>query len=367
MNNWIIAVIFIVIIVLIVGMIFTVNFFFSNKKEQGVSTILITSGLSLTISSFGNTWTNINRLFATIILSESSNDAIKINSAFSETQWVQLTVGIILILSGIYLLYFIKNKLFILNLNAYYDNRIESNNKALGLATFEFKEREIDLVRHYKKGVTENTIKEFLEIIEEKTNSFVLESEGFKRGYTGIAPIPFVMFAGTYLQRKKINEYFEFDKIETEEFYKLKNSNKYPPLQIDKSFENKRIKTKEFVIAVSLTKKITDEQMNQFKDVEKVEIYIHNPKDNLINCKDQLIEYAQIIVNTIEEISTLGSCGKIHLLISSQSSLALEIGKRIDNQRMAEVICYFFDIKQKNNYPWGLVINGENKGELIEE
>ncbi|WP_214784866.1 SAVED domain-containing protein [Exiguobacterium sp. S3] len=356
----------IIVIVFIVGMVFTIKFFFANKKEQSISTVLITSGLSLTVSSFGNTWTNINRLFATIILSGSPNDAIEINSAFSQTQWVQLIVGIVLMVAGGYLLYFAKNKLFILNINAYYDKRIESNNKDIGLSTFEFKEREIDLVRNYKNGITANTIKEVVEIIEEKTRSFRLESKGFKRGYTGIAPIPFVMLTGTYLQREKINEYFEFDRIQTEEFYKLKNRKKYPALQIDKSLNEINANAEEFVIAVSLTKRITQEQMKQFKNAEKVELYLKNPKDNAIRHKTQLFEYAQKIGEIIEEISASTSCKKVHLLISSQSSLALEIGKRIDNQRMAEITCYFFDIKQDTNYPWGIIMNGENKGEFIE-
>lgn len=366
MNVWSFIVISIIVIVFTMGTIFTVKFFFANKKEQGISTILITSGLSLTVSSFGNTWTNINRLFATFILSESPNDAIKINSAFSQTQWVQLGVGIALMMAGGYLFHFIKNKLFILNINAYYDKRIESNNKDIGLSTFEFKEREIDLVRNYKKGITASTIKEVVEIIEEKTSSFKLESKDFKRGYTGIAPIPFVMLTGTYLQREKINEYFEFDKIQTEEFYKLKDRKKYPTLHMEKSLNEKNANAKEFVIAVSLTKKITQEQMRQFKNVEKIELYINNPKDNAIRDKTQLFEYAQKVSEVIEEVSASTSCKKVHLLISSQSSLALEIGKRIDNQRMAEITCYFFDIKQDTNYPWGIIMNGKNKGEFIE-
>lgn len=355
-------------IIMVIGAVFTVQNFKSKQKEQGISTILITSGLSLVVSSFGNIWTNLNRIFATFILSESANDAININSAFSQTQWVQLIVGIILMISGGYLLYFVRSKIFILNINAYYDKRIESNNQDIGLSTFEFKEREIDLVRVFKKGVTRNSIKEVVGIIEEKTNSFKVESKHFKRGYTGIAPIPFVMLAGTFLQREKINEYFEFDKIETEKFYKLKKRKKYPTLQISEPLHEVNKNSDEFVIAVSLTKRIAQEQMKQFKNVEKIELYINNPEDNVIRGKAQLIEYAQKIAEVIEEISASTSCKRVHLLISSQSSLALEVGKRIDNQRMAEITCYFFDIKQQEaNYPWGIIMNGENKGKLIEQ
>ncbi|OFO53723.1 hypothetical protein [Nosocomiicoccus sp. HMSC059G07] len=84
-------------------------------------------------------------------LSESIDDVIKANSSFSQTNWIQLITGFFLISVGLYLVYFVKNKLFILNINAYFDKRVESSNEDLGLSTFEFKEREIDLIKIYKR------------------------------------------------------------------------------------------------------------------------------------------------------------------------------------------------------------------------
>lgn len=354
-----------VILIIIIGIFFIINKFRLKKKEQGVSAILLTIGSSLVVGSFGDVWSNINQTITTVFLSESVDEVIETNSAFSQTNWVQLITGLLLMGVGGYLAYFVKNKLFILNINAYFDKRIEPSNKDLGLSTFEFKEREIDLIKIYKKNQIKDSYKEVLEIIEDKTTSFSLESRNFRRGYTGIVPIPFIMWAGLHLKREKIDEYFEYDKIQTDKFYKLKKGGKYPQIQREKYLNQNDSNTNEIVIAVSITKRIALEQMKQFGDVKKVELYINEPKDNAIKYRSQLIEYAQEVAKTIEDISASASFKKIHLLISSQSSLALEIGKRVDDQRMAEIICYFFDIKQDKNYPWGITMNGENKGKII--
>lgn len=353
-----------VILIIFIGILFIIDKFRLKKKEQGVSAILLTIGSSLVVGSFGDVWSNINQTITTV-LSESVDEVIKTNSAFSQTNWVQLITGLLLMCVGVYLAYFVKNKLFILNINAYFNKRIEPSNKDLGLSTFEFKEREIDLIKIYKKNQIKDSYKEVLEIIEDKTISFSLESRNFKRGYTGIAPIPFIMWLGLHLKREKIDEYFEYDKIQSDKFYKLKKRGEYPQMKKEECLKQNDSNTNEIVIAVSITKKITLEQMKQFSNAKKIELYIDEPKDNAIKYRSQLIEYAQKVATTIEDISASASFKKIHLLVSSQSSLALEIGKRVDDQRMVEIICYFFDIKQDKNYPWGITMNGENKGKII--
>lgn len=72
--------------------------------------------------------------------------------------------------------------------------------------------------------------------IEEQVNAFKNETIERKRGYTGIAPIPFIMYAGTLLERGEINYYYEFDKIDTNDYYKLehKKNKKYSKLNLKK-------------------------------------------------------------------------------------------------------------------------------------
>ena len=67
-----------------------------------------------------------------------------------------------------------------------------------------------------------------------------------KRGYTGIAPIPLIMYAGTILGKEKIDEYYEFDKKETNTYYRLKNKrfDFYSKLNINQNIKNIHFKIK---------------------------------------------------------------------------------------------------------------------------
>ncbi|WP_412675251.1 SAVED domain-containing protein [Bacillus mobilis] len=360
-------VVFIIVLVLIIAILGIGAFFvfkqFSNQnKEQGISSLLITTGLSLIVSSFGSFWDKIIQVLSILKNSETAKESIAIIKETSEPNILQLITGVILLIAGIYFWKYIKNKIYILNINGYYDKRIEGNNRDLGLGSFEFKEREIDFVQTFKKGIKNTTTKDIANILKEKVTSFKNESKEFKRGYTGIAPIPFIALAGTHLQREKIDHYFEFDKKETEKFYELKEGNGYSALEVKTDLNHLNPNATEVVLSISITKEIKDTQLAQFQGIDVVKLEVDTPDDNKIRYTNQLKEYVNIIMDTIEEIGAT----KVHLVCSSQSCLALEIGKRIENYRMAQVICYFFDMHTPKKYPWGIVLNGDEKGKYIQ-
>ncbi|WIG25103.1 SAVED domain-containing protein [Bacillus toyonensis] len=366
MNVLAFFIIILVIAIIGIGAFFAIKQFVSQNKEQGISSLLITTGLSLIVGSFGSFWDKPIQILSILKNSKTAKESIDITKEMSEPNVLQLIAGAILMIVGIYFWQYIKNKIFILNINGYYDKRIEGHNRDLGLGTFEFKEREIDFVQTYKKGIKPTTTKDIANMLKEKVTSFKDESKEFKRGYTGIAPIPFIALAGTHLQREKIDHYFEFDKVDTEKFYELTEGNDYSPLEVKTNLNNLNPNATEVVLSVSVTKEITDAQLTQFQGIDVVKLEVDTPEDNKIRYTNQVKEYANTIMNTIEEIGAKMPLTKVHLVCSSQSCLALEIGKRIDNQRMAQVICYFFDNQQPKKYPWGIVINGNEKGKYIQ-
>ena len=206
--------------------------------------------------------------------------------------------------------------------------------------------------------------------IEEQVNAFKNETIERKRGYTGIAPIPFIMYAGTLLERGEINYYYEFDKIDTNDYYKLehKKNKKYSKLNLKTKLEDIDVNKNNIVIAISITRNITDVQLKQFEDeCNIIKLEVDNPCDNTIRYKEQLNEYVNNIFDLIEKIlQKLNNIKSINVICSSQSCLALEIGKRsIDTTRIPEIISYQFENQSDIKYPWGIVINGKNKGKLI--
>ncbi|MBZ5753034.1 SAVED domain-containing protein [Metabacillus rhizolycopersici] len=354
-------------VIILIGGYFTVRHFANQNKELGVAAVLVTAGLSLIVGSFGSVWDKIIQILAILKNSQTAQESINITKEMSEPNLLQLLIGIALLAFGIYFWHYIKNKIYILNINAYQDKRIEGHNRDLDLGKFEFKEREIDFIRIFSKDMKPTLAKQIAQVIKDKTTSFKDESKEFKRGYTGIAPIPFVALSGTYLKKEKIDHYFEFDKKTTEKFYELKSGTNYPPLELQGNLNNLNHSSEEIVVAVSITTEIPDAHLTQFAGMDVVRLSVDNPEDNKIQFKEQLMDYANKVVETIEELGRqIPHLKNIHFACSSQSCLALEIGKKVDDRRMVQVICYFFDMQQPKKYSWGLVINGKEKGKLIQ-
>jgi hypothetical protein len=359
---------------LIIGVIFAVIKFRGNKKEEGFGDVFLTTGFGLVVSSFGTIQDKAIQTIAIVKNSQNVDDSIKVVKNLSEVNYPQLIMGAVLLAVGVWFKYYVKNKLYILNINGYYDKRIEKNSGDLGLGTFEFKEREIDFIKLFEKGKKEmnsQIAKDIVDIIKDKVTSFKEESREFHRGYTGIAPIPFVMLAGTYLTREKIDEYFEFNKVETQKYYKLKTGGSspkhYSPLNLMTDLNKLDKKAEDVVLAICTTTDIPNSDLVQFKGKKIVKLSVENPADNTIQFKNQLIDYTKTVKETIEEIRVkMPHLKRIHLVCSTQSCLVLEIGKMIDDRRMVQIISYHFNAQSTPKYPWGIILNGEQKGEYVE-
>lgn len=361
----IVLVIFIFICIIIIK-----KSFLNNKKEEGFANLILTAGLTLTTTSFG---TNSDKLLRASFIwknSTTSQDAMEIINKSTQINFVSLFVGLGLTFLAIALKCYVKNKLYILNINGYFDKRIENHHNDLSLSAFEFKEREVNFIRTFKKGINKTTVKDIVEEIKERVKSYKNESKEFKRGYTGIAPIPFIMLAGAFLKREEINEYFEFDKTNTQKYYKLKKlsfklfGKKYPKLKVKTNISQIDENINEIVLAIEITSPITNLDLAQFCEEKIVRVSVDNPSDNTIRFKKQLIEYTELIYDTIEELSnSIQGLKKIHLIYAGQSCLALELGKIIDDNRMPQIVNYQYNNQSENRYPWGIIINGQKKGD----
>ena len=121
-------------------------------------------------------------------------------------------------------------------------------------------------------------------------------------------------------------------------------------------------------MAVSLTRQITDSQLNQFIDrANVIKIEVDNPNDNIIKYKQQLDDYVNFVMDKFEQLTRdYPNITKIHFAYSGQSCLAFEIGKRcVDSTRIPQIISYQFENQNQIKYPWGIVINGSHKGDLV--
>lgn len=359
--------IIIFVIIFTIGLIFSIVKINNKNTEDGLNSLILTTGISLISSSLTDFW---NWLFATIALLKGKE---QLASSTMETNYYTLTIGVIFIGIYIFLCSKLKNKFCILNINGYDKYNIDEyvNTKK---DIYSYTEREINFIYLYnnlfKKRHNKEILKCILNQIEDNTKSFKSETNGLKKGYTGIAPIPFIIYAGTFLNRTNIDKYLEFNK-KTSKYYELSNKKvKYPKLINEYKLEDLDKKNNGITLVVSITQQITEEDLSQFKNTNIVKLGIRDKKDNAIYSKKQLEEYTNNVIDTIIKLENSGiNIKKINLILASQSCLAIEIGKRCaDDTRLPEVISYQYERQENNNrYPWGIVINGKNKGNFIKE
>jgi hypothetical protein len=201
-------------------------------------------------------------------------------------------------------------------------------------------------------------------------DAFKLESRDKRRGYTGVASIPFVMMAGKYFERERMDEYFEYNKIE-QTYYQLEKKplgKSFPKFKRHVQDPFSQINTftcDEIVIAVSLTAPILDQQLSQFT-CPHIHLAVPTPKDNLIVYKEQLRDYVKTTYDLLNEADQkLPNLKTIHFIVSGQSCFAFEMGKVIDDNRMKGVINYQYNAQSTPKYPWGIQINGQQKGTFV--
>lgn len=338
-----------------------------KQNDENVSNIAVsTLGTTLILNASGGTFDWILKCIAIVTNREY---AYEMTQEFNIPYFV---LGIVLILVSIILTYLKKTKVTVLNINGYFKRNIREHVKESRDLRNDFREYEINFIDIYKKIFKKNLDKEsyecIIEKIKEDVNAFKNVSTDGKRGYTGIAPIPLITYAGTFLERERIDEYYEFDKINSNTYYKLKDKGVYPNIKMYYDINSIDRSKKDIVIAISITAQIQEAQLQQFSEnCNILNIGIDNPSDNVIKYKKQLFKYTNTILEAIQEIfKSFGELNNVHIVCSSQSCLALEIGKRcVDDTRLPQIIVYQYEAQNDVKYPWGIRINGENKGELI--
>jgi hypothetical protein len=266
----------------------------------------------------------------------------------------------------------------LLNIQAYDDNRLEylSVRKCNGKI---IEGQYIDLTELWKeaKGKKSSSpdfkknIERMVKLINEKINLFKASSSKYKRSFTGIAPIPLLIYAGKIIPKLGFSRYLEIQKLGNEnELVPLDTSGKveYPSLQISSNITTSD-GDEEVVVAVSTTQKISDNDLKQFidKGLQVKHIYLENPSHTSIVSVSQINNYAETIIKEILDIKIAKANLKtVHLVCSSKPSLMFRLGQLIDDTQMPVVISYHYTQQDDYKYPWGLYINHcKKEGELF--
>ena len=251
-----------------------------------------------------------------------------------------------------------------------YVNQIGCDGK---LSESEFDEREVDFTMLFDKsvGVSKSNNKKICDEIQKKCSSLVGADSNSKRAYfTGMSPIPYEVYAGTFLNGSKVNDYLEYDSKNTKKFYELKNrcsiqQKLFGIHTLAKEVSENLIETEDLNLIISVSSKITDEDVIQFQSFSNAKLELNEIKDNVIKEKEQLVELKNKISSLMEEYGKKGF-KRIHITAAIPSCLAVEIGKEITQlgNRLPEIIVYHYVKTSEKKYPFGLIVNGSDKGNL---
>lgn len=180
-----------------------------------------------------------------------------------------------------------------------------------------------------------------------------------KRCFTGMAPIPFIIYAGTKHRGSDIRYYLEFNKA-TQEYTKLNNGKKFPKLLRPTI---NAVEATEIVVAVSTTAIINETNTSQFK-LPVFSLSLEEPKDNAIFSKRQLNAYINETVTFISEVCKKNSqIKRVHLLLATQACFAYAFGKSLVlmQNRVPQIVSYHYT---SPSYKVGITINGSSAGQI---
>lgn len=364
-ENIIIAIIFIAIIVVI----YFINWI-KGKEENSVSNTLISTGCLLIASGIpAISDAIVDGIFQLLSLQAPTNEG-----GF----FFRALIGLVLIILGLVLKFNLKKRIYVLNMYGMATQKDIDEPKAIAdlkLAEHKVKEQTIDFVQLFNddKVISKKTNQVICKQIENITAKFSAKAADQEKTYfTGMAPIPYTVYAGTFLESAKISRYFEYDAHNGGHYYSLKKAshkelkkgwdklNITLPQNIDKN-------ANEVVLAISITHKITDVDLSQFS-TDIIHLALDVPQDNAIRYLQQLHEYKEKIDDVIQNDLTTNypKLEIIHIAASIPSCVSVEIGKIIGlrTNRMVNIVVHHYNESIMPHYIFGLYVNGSNKGKL---
>ena len=345
-------------VLVICGLVWLIVHFFSKPdKETEPSILMVTSGVALITSAFPGTKEVLLEFIGTVIDKDVTYGP----------DYIAIFCGIALIVLGMLYRKNIKDRIFVLNMfgiPVQKEISTEDTIKDLKLADYKVKEIIIDFVDIFKLGVDESKNKIIVQKIKKICSEFVNRSKEFKVGcFTGMAPIPYTILAGTYLENGNVKRYFEKRRSDSKYYELSKKKKKYDPLKVNlpNSIDNS---STDVIVALSVTKQVQDCDITQFSGKDIIKIGLDIPADNVIETNRQVNDYAQKTVDEIENLKNIyPKLQRVHFVASIPSCLSIELGKRfaLNSNRLAQIISYHYVNTETPKYPFGVVVaDGRN-------
>ncbi|MCJ8312385.1 MAG: SAVED domain-containing protein [Saccharospirillaceae bacterium] len=185
---------------------------------------------------------------------------------------------------------------------------------------------------------------------------FILQEKGQRLYIGGLARIPFLVSYGTLL-RNLSSELFYFDKFHHKGEWQLLSCENEKIEIIQKNEIDSVNENGDVGIVVNFTTEIKKHQLPSNVQEYVIEISPSIARErNLIKNQDNLQHISKNIGVIIDKLSALPKCKRVHLFLSVQSSLAIEIGRRYQEGTHKKWIIHNYDA-ESGRYHWALELS----------
>ncbi|OQX34754.1 MAG: hypothetical protein B0D91_11905 [Oceanospirillales bacterium LUC14_002_19_P2] len=192
---------------------------------------------------------------------------------------------------------------------------------------------------------------------------FILHDRCQRLYIGGLARVPFLVAYGACL-RNISSEILYFDKFHREGQWSLLTEE-----DCKISFEDTAIKTGvnscgDIGLAIGFTTPISREQIPaELQDFTTILTSNSGHKRNLVKNQVNLQNLSIEVAEILDQMSALPNCRKVHLFLSVQSSLALDIGRRFQEGTQRNWVIHNFD-STTNTYKWALELSKNGLQEI---
>ena len=360
------SIILIILIALLIINIIVSAFF--GKEEKTISGTLISSGIALMMSGIPV----LSEMILGIIASMLNSSLVDAEGSYM----IRLIAGLVLIIIGFLFRMKANERIYILNMYGVAVQKEVDEVKAikdLHLSEYKVKEQIIDFISFFDgSSMKQNMNSRICKQVEESCLKFSIKVTDQKHAcFTGMAPIPYTVYAGTYLENAKITRYFEYCNANGGYYYELKKASKKEKSQIPDlklTFPaHLDPNASEIVLAISISHEVRHQDLSQFA-MNIVTLSLDEPKDNAIRYTQQLDSYKQTIYQCIETdlLSKYPNLKTIHIAASIPSCMSIEIGKSIGvrTNRVHDIVVHHYIGSNTPPYTFGLYVSGSKKGQL---
>ena len=364
------AITVIIVISIIAPVILAVCQLVFERTNENIGRAIVETGIALVLTAIPSVLEIYAGLFSAVL-----GVKVPILCTTSEAMmYVCMAIGLVLIVFGYIIIVKMKSPVYVLNMVGHSKREIgtEKNEKSLKIADYKIKEQVIDIIPIFDNGrkIDKRANEYIIHQIERDVQRFSDRTDGNTSCFTGMAPIPYTILAGTYLSNANVVRYFEFDRYHSESYYEL-TKNKF----FDKAWptleevgDESKTDDDEVVLSISVSHKVLDGDLKCFGNKPVVHLSVPKPADNLIRYTDQLLTYKNVICRYVDSElkERYKNLKKIHLAASIPSCLSLEIGKSFGagSNRIPPIVAYHYISSADSKYIFGIFVSGENKGKL---